>query len=285
MADFDVALETSEINVTLVLERTVGGEGGGGVTSWNDLEDKPATFPPSTHNHDDLYFTEAEMTAALAGKSDTSHNHDSRYYTETEIDAIIAANTGKYNKIFRPAVGDYFLTTIGHGASYSSTSPSSSPANSQDRGKLTPFYISETITIDALALYCVGTNDGASAVLRMGIYADSNGRPGNVIVDAGTASINASGLKTLTFTPVVLTPGHYWAVGISQNLNTATGNNPTFASVTGNQAIGDATPAGSNNMFPIGLITQSGALTNSPTVIISRSINSAPFHIWIRRSA
>ena len=28
-----------------------GGGGGGGVSSWNDLADKPSTFPPSTHTH------------------------------------------------------------------------------------------------------------------------------------------------------------------------------------------------------------------------------------------
>jgi len=37
MSDFDVTLESSEINVTLVLERTVGGEGGGLVDSVNTL--------------------------------------------------------------------------------------------------------------------------------------------------------------------------------------------------------------------------------------------------------
>ena len=24
-------------------------------TTWEDIEDKPATFPPSTHNHDGVY--------------------------------------------------------------------------------------------------------------------------------------------------------------------------------------------------------------------------------------
>lgn len=33
----------------------------------------------SVHNHDDLYYTDAEVDALLAGKSDTGHDHDSDY--------------------------------------------------------------------------------------------------------------------------------------------------------------------------------------------------------------
>jgi hypothetical protein len=47
--------------------------GGGGVSSWNDLTDKPSTFPPSTHQH-----TIADTTGlqtALDAKAATSHTH------------------------------------------------------------------------------------------------------------------------------------------------------------------------------------------------------------------
>lgn len=64
--EFIATLSPSEINVTLTLDRTVNEGGGGGVSSWNDLEDKPATFPPSTHNHDDLYYTDDEVTITLS---------------------------------------------------------------------------------------------------------------------------------------------------------------------------------------------------------------------------
>jgi len=43
-----------------------------------------------THEHDDLYYTEDEIDALLADKSDVAHEHDQRYYTETEIDNMIA---------------------------------------------------------------------------------------------------------------------------------------------------------------------------------------------------
>lgn len=47
------------------------GGGGGGSTAWVDITGKPTTFPPSTHTHDDRYFTEAEVTTALSGKENT----------------------------------------------------------------------------------------------------------------------------------------------------------------------------------------------------------------------
>jgi hypothetical protein len=36
--------------------------------SWTDITGKPSDFNPTSHNHDDLYYTEAEIDTALAGK-------------------------------------------------------------------------------------------------------------------------------------------------------------------------------------------------------------------------
>mgnify|MGYP004711627899 CR=1 FL=1 len=57
---------------------------------WAGITDKPATFPPSAHNHDERYYTETETDKLLGGKSDTGHVHDDRYYTETEMDAKLS---------------------------------------------------------------------------------------------------------------------------------------------------------------------------------------------------
>lgn len=45
------------------------------VQTWNNLSGKPSTFPPSTHNHDDRYYTETEINTKLAGKANSSHTH------------------------------------------------------------------------------------------------------------------------------------------------------------------------------------------------------------------
>ena len=45
---------------------------------WDRIEDKPSTFAPSSHNHDDRYYTETELNAGQL---------DNRYYTESELNA------------------------------------------------------------------------------------------------------------------------------------------------------------------------------------------------------
>jgi hypothetical protein len=47
--------------------------GGGGVSSWNDLTDKPSTFPPATHTH--AIADTTGLQGALDGKATTSHTH------------------------------------------------------------------------------------------------------------------------------------------------------------------------------------------------------------------
>jgi len=100
-----------------------GYDGGKAQVHWDRVTNKPSTYPPSSHNHDDLYYTEGEVDTKLA-LQDTlaemndclivspedgeilvwdadsppsgkwicstqipSHNHDDLYYTETELDA------------------------------------------------------------------------------------------------------------------------------------------------------------------------------------------------------
>lgn len=187
---------------------------------------------------------------------------------------------------FSLAVNDYLLLSRFLGTGYSALSPSSSTLNSNNQAKYIPFVLSEPLKIDSMALYLVAANAGASAVLRMGIYADSNGRPGNVIQDAGSASINAGGVKTLSFTEITLAPGQYWACAVTQNLDTA-GVNPTWACcAAGQNLVGEPAPAASNNMF-VSLISTSisGALANSPTVSFSRSTSAQTPHIYIKRSS
>ena len=37
--------------------------------AWSGITGKPSTFTPSNHNHNDQYYTEAEMNSKLAGKA------------------------------------------------------------------------------------------------------------------------------------------------------------------------------------------------------------------------
>ena len=50
-----------------------------GDISYNNITDVPSTFAPSSHNHDDRYYTETETDSLLAAKAASGHNHDTAY--------------------------------------------------------------------------------------------------------------------------------------------------------------------------------------------------------------
>src|SRR5574344_924106 len=92
--------------------------------SWNNVSGKPSTFTPSSHTHDDRYYTESEIDTKLSSKSNTGHTHDDRYYTETEVNNLLSgkANTsgtysnltvGNATKATQDASGNVISTTYG----------------------------------------------------------------------------------------------------------------------------------------------------------------------------
>ena len=70
-----------EVRMTeLIGSRTYDADGDGVVDEaaaapWDGITGKPGTFTPSTHNHDDRYYTESEMDTKLNGKANSSHTH------------------------------------------------------------------------------------------------------------------------------------------------------------------------------------------------------------------
>lgn len=67
-------LETSENatqhEINLAIDSKINS--GGGSVDWSDIENKPSDYPPSSHNHDDRYYTESEIDTALNGKADVN---------------------------------------------------------------------------------------------------------------------------------------------------------------------------------------------------------------------
>ena len=43
--------------------------------AWGNVTGKPSTFTPSSHTHDDRYYTESEINSKLDKKSNTGHTH------------------------------------------------------------------------------------------------------------------------------------------------------------------------------------------------------------------
>jgi hypothetical protein len=59
------------------------------------------SYANSTHSHDDLYYTEAEVTAFLNGKSNTSHNHEGAYQPlDSDLTAIAALTQTAFGRNF-----------------------------------------------------------------------------------------------------------------------------------------------------------------------------------------
>lgn len=50
--------------------------------SWNAVSGKPSTYAPSSHTHDDRYYTESEINSKLSGKANSSHTHTKSQITD-----------------------------------------------------------------------------------------------------------------------------------------------------------------------------------------------------------
>lgn len=67
---------TADADKTVKRATTAGTADSANSVAWENVRDKPTTFPVESHNHDDRYYTEAEVDGKLEGKSSTDHTHD-----------------------------------------------------------------------------------------------------------------------------------------------------------------------------------------------------------------
>jgi microcystin-dependent protein len=58
---------------------------------------------PTTHTHDDRYYTETEIDTKLSGLPVSGHTHDDRYYTESEMNTLLAGKQASGS--YAPATG------------------------------------------------------------------------------------------------------------------------------------------------------------------------------------
>lgn len=128
-----VIIRTPDTRVVIRDRGPVGKQGTkgdkGDTPAWGDLADKPETFPPSAHNHDDRYYTETETDTLLGGKADLVAGKVPSTQLPSYVDDVLEfANlaafpgTGETGKIY--VAIDTNRTYRWSGSAYIETSPS-----------------------------------------------------------------------------------------------------------------------------------------------------------------
>jgi len=151
-----------------------------------------------------------------------------------------------------------------------------------------PFYVPYAATATSLSV-SIGALNGASSVVRLGIYNNSttDDYPGTLLLDAGTILTDtvggSTGINTLTISQA-LTPGLYWLVGVRQGTGTpsvssynSTGN---YASSTGYMPYGTTTSLNA----PVGwsMTGVTGALSaTAATFSGTKTMATQAYAIWI----
>lgn len=101
-----------------VMLKTVYDADGDGVVDkaaavpWDGVTGKPGTFAPSTHNHDDRYYTETEMNTKLNGKANSSHTHTSIRMFNSDW----SGTDGSITPVYANANKDYVNLSAGNDA-------------------------------------------------------------------------------------------------------------------------------------------------------------------------
>lgn len=102
---------TKKDNSTVVFTPTTGGGGSAESVDWSNITNKPATFTPSAHNHDDRYYTESEVDTKLAAKAGTA------VATTSAAGLMSAADKTKLNGLSQTSI------TVDSALSTTSTNP------------------------------------------------------------------------------------------------------------------------------------------------------------------
>lgn len=139
-----------------------------------------------------------------------------------------------------------------------------------DRLYLSPFVLQRRRLPAAIGVY-VNTVGSAGALLRFGIFADSDGTPTTLVEDCGTVTAETTGMRSKTPTKV-LDPGLYWLGVVSQG---APATAPVLRSVSsGNLMVGLVNPG---NLYSSGYYNSSGvagALATLNTTSMVDAVNA-----------
>jgi hypothetical protein len=142
------------------------------------------------------------------------------------------------------------------------------------------FIANETVTIDRLGAEVSAAGEAGSLV-RLGIYADDGtGRPGALVLDAGTILGDSATVQSITVSQT-LTRGWYWFAMVNQNVVTT---NPTWRilATTAEAAPMDtiSTPAAGGVVLSLTQAAVTGALPATATPA-GRAVYGVAAHVRV----
>jgi hypothetical protein len=124
-----------------------------------------------------------------------------------------------------------------------------------------PMMLAVGRTADRIGIEVTVAGTAATSVHRLGIWADSSGVPGTLLVDAGTVATDSTGLKEVTISQALAANTLYW-LGVVQQGAPGTTATLRVCSTFGSHMTTD-NPGATPNGFSTSGVT--GALGSSPT--------------------
>lgn len=220
--------------------------------------------------------TNYSMTAPTAGASRGSTPTDYDLWADAVANFADLEPVAKGEELVEQSIATEYITPR-----YTSTS---SNVRVKDRAYFAPIWLAEDMTFDIIGANLL-TASGTTALLRLGIVgASATGRPGSLILDAGTvngATGEPTGNKEIAISQTV-SKGQAFLVAVPQG---ADGQSPSWRCISGipAQAIHTSAPNWSSNAAcwcdATGTVT--GALPSSFTL----ARTDIPPVMYLRRSA
>lgn len=165
---------------------------------WSGVTEKPSSYPPASHNHDERYYTETEMNSKLAEKATKVHTH-----TKSEVGLGNVDNTADATKSVKYAI--------------SAGSASSAAALTSNAGSSTqPVYFSGGKPV--ACSYTLGKSVPADALFTDHTYGNMKGATSSSAGSAGLVPAPNIGdqLKFLRADGTwVIPPNNSYSVGTS----------------------------------------------------------------------
>jgi hypothetical protein len=147
--------------------------------------------------------------------------------------------------ILDPVSGVYYRTPTNN-----ITSSGTANVASTNVTYYTPIQFSQSVTLDRIAINTNFTGFSGTASVRLGIFANTNGKPGALILDAGTVAPIATATSYAITISQALSAGIYW---VAMNTITAATQNVYYSVANANN---------NNNIFFGGALS-TGASTSS----------------------